>query len=216
MVDYTFKNFAYAAAINKDEDIENQIVRLLETDENNEFKYVSSDRDLLIEKMDKDDFCNPVFQILVFLLKPGDKLTITSLEVLGRTYQQIKDKWKKLRSLGIEIRVLDTPLISTTDYKDSSINWLVNDLVVQILDFVASKENKKEKMGSDEKRKRYGSQVKSSKPKLSLDEKLNTIKKVNVSFGGNLNNVETAKLIGISEATFYKYRKMIKEGISND
>ncbi len=55
-------------------------------------------------------------------------------------------------------------------------------------------------------------QVKGSKLKVKKSIKAKEdIKKYNKDFGGTLNDIETMKLIGIANNTFYKYKKELKE-----
>ena len=73
-------------------------------------------------------------------LKQGDLLYIMSIDRLGRNYKEIQEQWRILtKEKGIEICVLDMPLLDTRQGKDL-MGTFIADLVLQILSFVAESE----------------------------------------------------------------------------
>ncbi len=73
-------------------------------------------------------------------LEPGDLLYILSIDRLGRNYREIQEQWRMLtHTKGIDICVLDMPLLDTRQGKDLMGTFIV-DLVLQILSFVAQSE----------------------------------------------------------------------------
>jgi DNA invertase Pin-like site-specific DNA recombinase len=73
-------------------------------------------------------------------LKPGDQLCITSIDRLGRNYEEIQSQWRILtRDKKVDILVLDMPLLDTRRDKDL-LGTFIADLVLQVLSFVAQNE----------------------------------------------------------------------------
>lgn len=73
-------------------------------------------------------------------LKANDILVIKSIDRLGRNYEEILDEWKRItKSKGVDIIVLDMPLLDTTKSKDL-LGTFIADLVLQLLSFVAENE----------------------------------------------------------------------------
>ena len=68
---------------------------------------------------------------------PGD---ILSIDRLGRNYEEIQKQWRVLtKEIGIDICVIDMPLLDTRNGKDL-MGTFIADLVPQILSFVAQSE----------------------------------------------------------------------------
>ena len=73
-------------------------------------------------------------------LKNGDLLYVISIDRLGRNYEEIQKQWRVLtKEIGIDICVLDMPLLDTRNGKDL-MGTFIADLVLQILSFVAQSE----------------------------------------------------------------------------
>lgn len=62
---------------------------------------------------------------------------ILSIDRLGRNYEEIQSQWRELtKEIGIDICVLDMPLLDTRNGKDL-MGTFIADFVLQILSFVA-------------------------------------------------------------------------------
>lgn len=73
-------------------------------------------------------------------MKRDDLLFIKSIDRLGRNYTEILEQWRFLtKSKGIDIVVLDMPLLDTRRGKDLMGTFLA-DIVLQVLSFVAENE----------------------------------------------------------------------------
>ena len=93
-----------------------------------------------IDKQSGKDFARPRYRALMKKLRPGDQLCITSIDRLGRNYEEIQEQWRILtREKKVDILVFDMPLLDTRRDKDL-IGTLIADIVLQILSFVAQKE----------------------------------------------------------------------------
>jgi DNA invertase Pin-like site-specific DNA recombinase len=90
--------------------------------------------------MSGKDFHRPRYQELLQHMEEGDLLCITSIDRLGRTYEEIQKQWRYLtREKRIDIFVLDMPLLDTRKDKDL-LGTFIGDMVLQVLSFVAQNE----------------------------------------------------------------------------
>lgn len=97
---------------------------------------------IIIDKQSGKNFERTGYQYLIkYRLSEGDVLVITSIDRLGRNYQEIMEQWKFItQDLKADIKVLDMPLLDTTKSGESLDSRFVADLVLQILSYVANKE----------------------------------------------------------------------------
>ncbi|MBO5706443.1 MAG: recombinase family protein [Bacteroidaceae bacterium] len=102
------------------------------------------DRHIFIEKASGKDFDRPVYQGMKnATLREGDVLYIDSLDRLGRNYEGIVAEWQDLtKKLGVDIVVLDMPLLDTRKNKDL-LGTFISDIVLQLLSYVAENEREK-------------------------------------------------------------------------
>jgi len=86
------------------------------------------------------DFNRPQYNRLLKNIKKGDLLYILSIDRLGRNYEEIQEQWRMLtKEIGIDICVMDMPLLDTRNGKDLMGTFL-SDIVLQVLSFVAENE----------------------------------------------------------------------------
>ncbi len=87
------------------------------------------------------NFDRTAYQRLLKKLRKGDLLVIKSIDRLGRSYEQIIAEWAKLvNTLGVDILVLDMPLLDTRAKSNTLIGKFISDIVLQVLSFVAENE----------------------------------------------------------------------------
>lgn len=97
-------------------------------------------KNLYIDKQSGKDFQRPQYQKMLRRLRAGDLLYVLSIDRLGRNYEEIQQQWRALtKEIGIDICVLDMPLLDTRQGKDL-MGTFIADLVLQILSFVAQNE----------------------------------------------------------------------------
>ena len=97
-------------------------------------------KQLFMDKQSGKDFNRPQYRKLVKKLNRGDLLYILSIDRLGRNYEEIQKEWRILtKDIGIDICVIDMPLLDTRQGKDL-MGTFIADLVLQILSFVAQSE----------------------------------------------------------------------------
>lgn len=97
-------------------------------------------RHIYVDKQSGKDFDRPMYRKLLRRLKKDDLLYIKSIDRLGRNYAEILEQWRFLiKEKGIDIVVLDMPLLDTRRGKDL-LGTFLSDIVLQVLSFVAENE----------------------------------------------------------------------------
>lgn len=95
---------------------------------------------IFVDKQSGKDFHRPQYRRMVRRMKKDDLLYIKSIDRLGRNYGEILEQWRYLtREKGVDIVVLDMPLLDTRRGKDLMGTFLC-DIVLQVLSFVAENE----------------------------------------------------------------------------
>lgn len=126
------KEFGYIRVSAKDQNPDRQLHEMIELG--------IHERDIFIDKQSGKDFDRPSYQALKRCLREGDILYIKSIDRFGRNAKEIKREWEHItQDLKADIKVMDMPLLDTTQYKDT-LGTFVSDLVLQVLAFVAERE----------------------------------------------------------------------------
>lgn len=121
-------------------------IRVFSTDQNEsrqrialERQAIRSDR-IFMDKLSDKNFQRPQYQAMLKKLGPGDQLCITSIDRLGRNYEEILEQWRIItKAKRADILVLDMPLLDTRRDKNL-LGTFIADLVLQVLSFVAQNE----------------------------------------------------------------------------
>ncbi len=104
-------------------------------------KYGISKKNVYADKKSGKNFDRKAYTRLLKKLRKGDLLVIKSIDRLGRNYECIIAEWSKLiNTVGIDILVLDMPLLDTRSKADTLIGKFISDIVLQVLSFVAENE----------------------------------------------------------------------------
>ena len=166
-----------------------------------------------IDKQSGKDFERPQYKKLVKKLNAGDLLYILSIDRLGRNYEDIQKQWRILtKDIGIDICVIDMPLLDTRNGKDL-MGTFIADLVLQILSFVAQNEReniKKRQAQGISAAKAKG--VKFGRPESPVPDEFDKLIKQ-----WEKKEISIAELLAVcnmSEATFY--RKLREHRILNN
>ncbi len=158
---------------------------------------------MFIDKQSGKDFDRPAYQALVQELMPGDLLYITSIDRLGRNYEEIQNQWRILtKEKSADIAVIDMPLLDTRSGKDL-MGTFIADLILQILSFVA--QNERENI-----RKRQAEGIAAAKargvrfgrPVKAMPDKFEVL--VKQWEKGLIATKEMLKLCGICRSTLYQ------------
>lgn len=98
------------------------------------------EKNIYMDKQSGKDFNRPQYKKLLRKMKKDDLLCIKSIDRLGRNYEEILAQWRILtKDKGIDIMVLDMPLLDTRRGKDL-MGAFLSDIVLQVLSFVAENE----------------------------------------------------------------------------
>lgn len=158
---------------------------------------------IYLDKQPGKDFDRPQYKEMVEKLCSGDLLYILSIDRLGRNYEDIQKQWRILtKEIGIDICVIDMPLLDTRNGKDLMGTFIV-DLVLQILSFVAQSER-------DNIRKRQAEGIAAAKlrgiqfgrPALEIPRNFETI--VNAWETKQMAFDEVLYRCNMSKSTFYR------------
>lgn len=195
-------------------------VRCSSTDQNEDRQIIAlrevsvPEKNIFMDKQSGRDFDRPNYKKLVQEMKEGDLLYILSIDRLGRNYEEIQNQWRILtKEIGIDICVLDMPLLDTRNGKDL-MGTFIADLVLQILSFVAQSERENIKKRQAEgivAAKAKG--VKFGRPEKAMPDDFGRI--VKAWEQKKLAFTDVLAVCDMSEATFYRrlreYR-LIQEG----
>jgi len=122
--------YGYIRVSSKDQNIDRQVEAL---------KAYSPYIYIYIDKQSGKDFERKEYKRLIKKLKKDDTLIIKSIDRLGRNYDLIIEEWRKItKDIGANIKVLDMPLLDTTQKELTG--KFISDLVLQILSYVAEQE----------------------------------------------------------------------------
>lgn len=191
--------YAYIRVSTKHQNIDRQYeeIKALDIDD----KYIYIDRE------SGKDFDRTKYQKLIKKLKKDDLLIIKSIDRLGRNYHMILEEWSRItKTIGADIKVLDMPLLDTRIEGKNLVGKFISDIVLQVLSFVAENEkvNIKQRQAEGIRiAKEKG--IKFGRPKAILPRNTNEI--LDKYINKELNNIEAAKLIGISRGTFFRLVK---------
>lgn len=124
--------YGYVRVSTKEQNEDRQMIALR--------KLAVPERNIFIDKQSGKDFERPQYKKLLRKMKKDDLLCIKSIDRLGRNYEEILAQWRILtKDKGIDIMVLDMPLLDTRRGKDLMGTFL-SDIVLQVLSFVAENE----------------------------------------------------------------------------
>lgn len=165
-----------------------------------------TEKNLYLDKQSGKDFLRPAYQAMVRQMERNDLLYIKSIDRLGRNYTEILEQWRCLtKEIGVDIRVLDMPLLDTRRGKDL-IGTFLSDIVLQVLSFVAENERmsirQRQAEGIAAARARG---VRLGRPLLPLPD--NFIE-ICVAWEQNaIGTLQAADLCGVSVSTFRRHAR---------
>lgn len=198
------KVYGYVRVSTKEQNEDRQVQAMLDSG-------VPKER-IFIDKQSGKDFERAEYQTLKRILKdsPESLLIIHSIDRLGRNYKEILKEWQELiTECKADIKVLDMPLLDTTQYKDL-LGSFISDLILQVLSFVSEQERKNIK-----KRQAEGIEVARAqgkelgRPKAQITE--NFIQEVKKWKNGEQTATQTMKNTNTKRTTFYKLVKELEK-----
>ncbi|MDF2503915.1 MAG: site-specific recombinase, invertase Pin [Clostridium sp.] len=188
------KIFGYIRVSSKEQNTDRQKQALL--------GYGVDERDIIEDKVSGKDFNrNGYLTLKNSLLRDGDTLVIKELDRLGRNMDMIKNEWQEIQSNGIDIVVLDTPILNTKSKSDLEKKLIAN-IVFELLTYMAEKERIKIRT-----RQAEGIALAKSKGLYKGRKKI-----VNENFknvyddwkNGKLTAVKAIEMLDMRKSTFYR------------
>lgn len=125
-------SFGYIRVSTKDQNEARQVEKMKELG--------VDERHIFTDKESGKDFNREQYQAMVTMLRKGDLVYVSSIDRLGRNYNEILNQWSIItREKEADIVVLDMPLLDTRNDRDLT-GTLISDIVLQLLSYVAQKE----------------------------------------------------------------------------
>lgn len=192
--------YGYARVSSAEQHLDRQIEALT--------AYGVEDRHIITDKQSGKTFDRPGYQTLKCqLLRSGDVLVVKELDRLGRNYEQIKAEWNDLRQMGVDIVVLDMPVLSTADKSDLD-KSLIASIVFELLAYLSEKERIKIKTRQAEGiaiAKQKG--VTLGRPKATAPQGF--AEEIRKWRSGEQTATATMAKLGLRKTTFYKLVKEV-------
>lgn len=127
--------YGYACVSSRDQNPARQLDTLRE--------FPVAESHIYVDHQSGKDFSRPAWQQLTKRCKKGDTIVVHSLDRLGRSYTEVVREWKKLTgSRGVQMVVLDMPLLDTRHEHPDLTHEFIVDLVLQIMSYVAENERR--------------------------------------------------------------------------
>jgi DNA invertase Pin-like site-specific DNA recombinase len=193
--------YGYARVSSTEQNLDRQIDALTD--------YGVEDRHIITVMQSGKDFSRPGYQTLKGqLLREGDMLVIKELDRLGRNYEQIKAEWQDLRQMGVDIVVLDMPVLSTADKSDLE-KVLIANIVFELLAYLSEKERIKIKTRQAEgiaTARLKG--IKFGRPRVEIPANFES--EVRKWRAGEQTATETMTKLKLKRTTFYKLVKEVQ------
>lgn len=189
------RTYGYCRVSSKNQNLEKQLFVMKEAGVDERF--------LFTEKESGKSFSDrPQYQILKNALRSGDTLYVTSLDRFGRNYSQIVEEYSYMVNNGINIVILDMPMLSAKQ-DDDLMQRFTQNLVLQILSFVAETERLHIK-----ERQKDGIMVAKSKGvkfgRKRIEKPSNWNEIISKWKNGEMTGVRAYTELGLKETTFYK------------
>ncbi|MGH2319804.1 recombinase family protein [Planococcus sp. SE5232] len=171
--------------------------------------------EIFIDHESGKDFNRKEYIRMKKFLRKKDVLVFGELDRLGRNKQEIDREWQELIDKGVDIVVLDVPILDTRKYQDG-LEKLIMGLTRDIFSYLAEKEREnileRQKQGIEiakREGKFKGRPVKYSANAIGKDkviyEKIVELLKEKKSIQ------DISKDIGVSRNTVYKIKKQISQ-----
>lgn len=121
-------------------------IRVSSVEQNEARQYIALEKfglvkkNIYCDKVSGKNFNRPQYQKLRKRLKASDVLVVSSLDRLGRSYEDVQEEWRYIvKEKKADIVILDMPILDTRTNKDL-IGTLISDIVLQLLSYVAQTE----------------------------------------------------------------------------
>lgn len=194
------KTFAYIRISSKDQCINRQLDAL---------KDLNID-EIVIEKASGKNFIGrEKYKEMKAKLRASDELVIKSIDRFGRNYTEICKEWESIINMGVDIQVLDMPILNTRNNQNGLTGRLITDIILKLLGYVAERERENIKTRQAEgitSAKLRG--VKFGRPKTDIPKDF--IRCYELYKQGLIKVKDVMSMCNIAKSTFYKYAQSIK------
>lgn len=203
------KIFAYARTNIKNEIIDDQIKMIRDYCCENNINL--NERDLIVDNSENNLIREGYNALCSYMMREGDVLIISELDRLGRDVTNIKEEWIKLIDSGINLIIINNPIMSTygkSEYEKEITQNIISDL----LSYISQKEKARNKRKQAEgiqalKDKNNGKGIGRPKTKVNKDFKV----QYKLWKSGKQTAVQTFNNLGLTKATFYRLVKEYEE-----
>lgn len=122
----------YARVSSSEQNLDRQIIELKENNVEEIFTDKASGKNL-----NRDGFNK-----MLDYARKGDWVIVSSLDRLGRNYDDIKDVLDTLKRKGIHVKILDAPFLDFNTGR-TSLDRALYDMLISLLSYIADNERKK-------------------------------------------------------------------------
>lgn len=166
--------------------------------------------EIIVEKVSGKNFISrEKYQQMKSQLRSGDLVIVKSIDRFGRNYTQICKEWESLINMGVDIQVLDMPILNTRDNQNGLTGRLITDIVLKLLGYVAERERDniktRQREGIDSAHARG---VKFGRPQTEIPKDF--IRAFELYKQGLIKVKDVMSMCNIAKSTFYKYAESIK------
>ena len=166
--------------------------------------------EIIVEKASGKNFVGrEKYQEMKSKLRAGDLIVVKSIDRFGRNYSQICKEWESITNMGVDIQVLDMPILNTRNNQNGLTGRLITDIVLKLLGYVAERERENIKTRQAEgiaSAKSRG--VKFGRPLLDVPKDF--IRAYELYQNGLIKVKDVMSMCNIAKSTFYKYAQSIK------
>ena len=166
--------------------------------------------EIIIEKASGKNFVGrQKYQQMKAQLRAGDLVIVKSIDRFGRNYAEICKEWENIINMGVDIQVLDMPILNTRDNQNGLTGRLITDIVLKLLGYVAEREREniktRQREGIDSALARG---VKFGRPTSKIPKDF--IRCYELYKQGLIKVKDVMSMCNIKRSTFFKYAQSIK------
>ena len=147
----------------------------------------------------------PQLAAMLSYLREGDIVIVTELDRLGRNNKELTQVMNAIQSKGATLEVLGLPTLN--GIQDDNLRLLLNNLILEIVKYQAEAERQKIKERQAQGIALAKTQGKYQGRKALFSEDDSRLKHAFELYLSGLSDKDVAKLTGINERTFRRYRK---------
>ncbi|MBM6683911.1 recombinase family protein [Collinsella intestinalis] len=196
--------YGYARVSTKDQNVNRQLDALE--------RFPLQRSSIYIDYYTGADYERPEYQRLVRRLEQGNVLVVKSIDRLGRNYGEILAQWDRLtRSQGVQVVVLDMPLLDTRQTARDLTGTFIADVVLQLLSYVAQVERENIRQRQAEgiaAAKARG--VRFGRPEKARPQEYADVRSLVAM--GELSHGEAVARLGVCRSTFEKWLRQDRRG----